>query len=83
MYEAAYQICEDKSMLKAYLYASRRYMTKEEYRNLLQKSVMYQEMEFDIAEDIARISNSIKTLQYEDSLENWKNQYRLLSEGEI
>ena len=36
MYEAAFQICEEESMLRAYLYACRKHMTGEEYMGLLQ-----------------------------------------------
>ncbi len=83
MYEAAFQICEEESMLKAYLYACRKYMTGEEYMRLLQKSTVYQEMDGQLADDIVEAENRIKVLQYEDTLENWKNQYRRISTGEI
>ena len=83
MYEAAYQICEEESMLKAYLYACRRYMSKEEYRQFIQRSALYREIDYKLTEEVAQISNCVKTLQYEDTLENWKNQYRLISTGEI
>ena len=83
MYEAAYQICEEKSMLKAYLYACRRYMSKEEYEELLQRSYMYQEMELKLREELPEIENRVKVLQYEDTLDNWKKHYRRISTGEI
>lgn len=83
MYEAAFQICEDASMLKAYLYACRRYMSGEEYRRMLQKSAVYASMEMQIAEDVQKTEQRVRILQYEDTLDNWKNQYRRISTGEI
>ena len=83
MYEAAFQICEEESMLRAYLYACRKYMTGEEYMRLLQKSSVYQAVDSTLPEKIAEIESRIKVLQYEDTLENWKNQYRRISTGEI
>ena len=83
MYEAAYQICEEKSMLKAYLYACRRYMNGEEYMRLLQKSSMYQDMEAELSGEVKILEEQVTILQYDDNLENWKSQYRRISTGEI
>ena len=83
MYEAAYQICEEESMLRAYLYACRRYMTAEEYRNLIQKSSVYQTMNDRIVAEVSEAEAKVSVLQYEDTLENWKHQYRRISTGEI
>ena len=83
MYEAAYQICEERSMLMAYLYACRRYMTGEEYMRLIQKSALFGEVGQEVKEKMDRIADSVKVLQYEDTLNNWKNQYRRISTGEI
>ena len=83
MYEAAFQICEEESMLKAYLYACRKYMNGEEYMALLQKSQIYQAVDAELADEITEIEGRIKVLQYEDTLSNWKNQYRRISTGEM
>ena len=83
MYEAAFQICEEESMLRAYLYACRKYMNGEEYLSLLQKSQVYQEVDRGLAEKVSEIQGNIKVLQYEDTLANWKNQYRRISTGEM
>ncbi len=83
MYEAALQICEEESMLKAYLYACRNYMSKEEYTNLLKRSQIYMNLDALLSETVAEIEESVQVLQYDDTLENWKNQYRRLSTGEI
>ena len=83
MYEAAFQICEEESMLKAYLYACRKYMNGEMYMTLLQKSSIYQVVDNELTDEIAEIEGRIKVLQYEDTLENWKNQYRRISTGEM
>lgn len=83
MYETAFRICEEESMLKAYLYACRCYMTRDEYNRLLQKNHTYQRIEGILQEEICEIENSVKVLQYDDTLEQWKNQYRRISTGEI
>lgn len=83
MYEAAFQICEEESMLKAYLYACYKYMTEDEYRGLLQKSQVYQGIDEWMQEKIEELESGIQTLQYEDTLDNWKKQYRRISTGEF
>ena len=83
MYEAAYQICEDRTMLKAYLYACLRYMNGEEYLRLIQKSKLYESLDEELRREVEEIENQIQVLQYDDTLENWKNQYRRISTGEL
>ena len=55
----------------------------EEYMELLQKSQIYQAVDSELADEIAEMEGRIKVLQYEDTLENWKNQYRRISTGEM
>ena len=83
MYEAAFQICEEPSMLKAYLYACRCYMNREAYNQLLMKSTLYAECNEQLQKEVEDISDTVQVLQYEDTLENWKNQYRRINTGEI
>lgn len=83
MYEAAFQICEEESMLKAYLYACRNYMSKEEYHGLLRRSQVYMNLDAVLVEEVQEIEDGVQVLQYEDTLDNWKNKYRRLSTGEI
>ena len=44
MYDRAFLICGDVSMLEPYLYASYRYMSMEEYHILLTKNETYMEV---------------------------------------
>lgn len=83
MYEAAFQICEEKSMLDAYLYACRCYMTREEYKSLLERSPLFAEIDLQLTKRVEELENSITVLQYDDTLENWVNQYRRISSGEV
>lgn len=76
MYEAAFQICEEESMLKAYIYACYRYMSSEEYKMLLQKSQVYQGIDMRLREEIAEIEQKMRFSPEEDTLEKWKEQYR-------
>ena len=82
MYESAFQICEEESMLKAYIYACYCYMSKEEYRVLLQKSPVYQGIDLWIQEEISEIEQGMKFSMEEDTLKKWKEQYRRLGSGE-
>lgn len=83
MYEAAFQICEEESMLKAYLYSCYKYMTSEEYKNLLKKSQVYQGIDTWLQEEIETLEEEVSNLHHEDTLENWKHQYRRISTGEL
>jgi hypothetical protein len=82
MYEAAFQICEEESMLKAYVYACRQYMTKEEYKDFLQKSQVFQGVELCLQEEIAEIDQVMRFSIEEDTLEEWKEKYRKMGSGE-
>lgn len=82
MYEAAFQICEEESMLKSYLYACYRYMTSEEYQTLLRKSQVYQALNIEIQEELSEIEKKTCFSMQEDTLEQWKEQYRRIGIGE-
>ncbi len=76
MYDRAYQICEDKKLLKPYLYASYKYMSMEEYHILLTKHDDYVEINAQMREEIQQIKNNLQ-LEINDTLiEKWKQQYR-------
>ena len=83
MYETAFQICEEESMLKAYLYACSQYMSKEEYQALLQKSQVYQGIDLLLKEEMQNIEQKMKFSFEEDTLEKWKEQYRKTGTGEM
>ncbi len=83
MYERAYQICEDKNMLKAYVYACYRYMSEKEYESLLQKSKVYKEIDLLLKQEMQDTEQSLKFSFQEDTLEKWKEQYRKTGSGEM
>lgn len=82
MYEAAYQICEQESMLQAYLYACKKYMSNVEYSNLVQKSPLYQKIDKWIEEERQRLEDEVQYLAKEDTLSKWKDHYRKMNAGE-
>lgn len=82
MYEAAFQICEEESMLKAYLYACYRYLPKQEYEELLRKSQVYQGVDHLIQEEIEALEGKLKFSMTEDTLDKWKENYRRVGTGE-
>ena len=82
MYEAAYQICEDESMLRAYLYACKKYMSNIEYNDLVQKSSIYQKIDKWLEEERQRLEDEVQYLAKEDTLSKWKDHYRRMNAGE-
>ena len=82
MYEAAYQICEEESMLQAYLYACKKYMTNVEYNALLQKSPVYQKLDQWLVEERQRLEDEVQVLAKDDTLSKWKDHYRKMNAGE-
>lgn len=82
MYEAAFQICEEESMLKAYLYACYRYMSSKEYEELLKRSQVYQGIDEWIQSEIEEIEENLKFSMEDDTLDKWKENYRRIGTGE-
>ena len=82
MYEAAFQICEEESMLKAYLYACSRYMSAQEYETLIRKSPVYQSIDIWMKEIIVEKEAKLKFSVTDDTLDRWKENYRRVGTGE-
>lgn len=82
MYEAAYQICEEEAMIRAYVYACKQCMSKIEYSALLQKSAVYQKIDDWLVEEKERLEQEVQMLSYDDTLQKWKDQYRRNNAGD-
>ena len=82
MYEAAYQICEDESMLKAYVYACKKFMNPDEFQELLERSRVYQKINAWVNEECERLEQEVQSLSPEDNLRSWKDRYRRMNAGE-
>lgn len=82
MYEKAYRISEDDSILQAYVYACTKYMTKEEFSDFLRKSPGCQVIAEQLKEIEAAISAKKKAPATEELLEKWKVEYRQVGSGE-
>lgn len=76
MYNKAFLICGDMSMLEPYLYASYKYMSMEEYHILMTKSETYIEINAQMRQRCADIRDSIDRDFTKEDLEDWKYQYR-------
>lgn len=76
MYDRAYQICEDKALLKPYLYASYKYMSLEEYHILLTKHEDYVAINAQMRQEIEDIKENLQLEPTEVLLDKWKRQYR-------
>ena len=75
-YEAAFQICEEESMLYGYINCSRQYMTEEQYRVLLSKSEIYREINALIEEEIHSIQDRAFVPDGQKALAEYQHQYR-------
>ena len=76
MYDRAYQICEDRVLLKPYLYASYKYMSLEEYHILLTKHDEYVEINAQMRQEMEDIKENLQLELNDVMLEKWKRQYR-------
>ena len=76
MYDRAYQICEDRSLLKPYLYASYKYMSLEEYHILLTKHDDYAEVNAQMRQKMEEFKRNVQLEPSSSLLEKWKQQYR-------
>ena len=76
MYDRAYQICEDKALLKPYLYASYKYMSLEEYHILITKHNEYVEVNAQMRQEIDEIRKNLQIEPNSLLLEKWKRQHR-------
>ena len=82
MYEKAYDICGEQSMLKAYLYACRKYMPAQEYNRLLSKSSMYQQTDSGIYWEMSEVAANVPYKIGIEMLYDWKTKYRKMGTGE-
>ena len=76
MYDRAYQMCEDKALIKPYLYASYKYMSLEEYHILITKNEEYMVVNAQMRREIDEIRKNMPEEIDPGALENWKRQHR-------
>ena len=76
MYDRAYQICQDKALIKPYLYASYKYMSLEEYHILITKQDDYMEINAQMRREIDEIKETMADDTSQALLEKWKRQHR-------
>ncbi len=77
MYDSAFQICNDPMMVKSYLYAAKQVMSSTEYKLLLAKSEVFEELDEIISKETMKIKESLRFRPSQELLERWKNNYRL------
>ena len=76
MYEHAYSICEDKSMLEGYLYACYKYLPSEEYQAMIMRSEALLQVDNKLAEKMFKIKKSTQVDLSKEQFEIWKKEYR-------
>ncbi len=76
MFEKSYEICQDETILKAYLYACKKYLSDAEYQMYVHKNDKYQKLDMEISDVEQNLSQMSQDVLEADALENWKEQYR-------
>ena len=76
MYDCAYQICGDKTLIKPYLYASYKYMSLEEYHILITKSEEYMEINAQMRREVDKINQEVSVEPEPGIMEKWKRCHR-------
>lgn len=76
MYEAAYQICEEESMVIAYLYCCRHSMSEAEYKELLTKNRGYGMIDLSLRQKEQEVEKSMPYVNASNQLKLYKNIYR-------
>ena len=76
MYDRAYQICGDETLLKPYLYASYKYLSLEEYHILITKHDDYMRINAEMRREIDDVREGLQVEPDEELLEKWKRQHR-------
>ena len=79
MYEKAFAVCEKTYMLQAFLYASRCYMSAQEYQDLLVKSEVYQKLDNENMRMFRDVKENTSETINKEIIEQWKEQYRKLA----
>lgn len=77
MYDQAFQICNDPMMVKSYLYAAKRSMDSTDYKLLLAKSEVFEELDEIIMQETVKVQKRLHFKPSVETLERWKNNYRL------
>lgn len=77
MYDKAFQICNDPMMVKSYLYAAKQIMSTTDYKLLLAKSEVYEELDEIITQETQKVKRSLRFKPSEELLARWKKNYRL------
>ncbi len=75
-YSAAYQICDDYEMVRAYIYACRQYMSAEEYHLLLAEKDLFKVADKENAAAISAVEESVPEHIDDSVINDWKKTYR-------
>ena len=76
MYEASYQICEEESLVRAYVYCCRNYMNEETYQELLSRNEWYRTIDESLKEREAEIRSQMEPICAKEQLQIYKKRYR-------
>ena len=76
MYETAYEICRESSMVTAYLYACSQYMSVKEYKEVLASSPVFVRADNDLERKKKEMVENSPYYAVEENLDEWKIRYR-------
>jgi len=76
MYEAAYDVCREYSMVIAYLYACSRFMSNKEYREIIDSNAVFARADSELEERKKAILEAQPYHSFGNQLTEWKKLYR-------
>lgn len=76
MYQKAYKICGDESMLTAYIYSCSRFMQADDYGKLLAENPSFKEVAEHILQLEEKTIDETENDTPHQTVETWKQQYR-------
>ncbi len=77
MYDKAFQICNDPALVKCYLYAASRCLDETQYRLILSKSEVFEEIDEMLKTEISFVKSQVDFLPTQELLDQWKQTYRM------
>lgn len=76
MYEKSYNLIQDASILKPYMYCCSRFMQEDQYVKMLSKDPMYLTLDVSLKEELKKAMEEVDDQIDREQFEQWKKEYR-------
>ncbi len=75
-YKEGWKLCDDKDMLRAYVYCCYRFMPQAAYVKMLSGNPKYLSMDALLKEELKKVQRNVDMDVQDSELESWKKEYR-------